>query len=80
MAYYFICHYINYDYNFLERKDDYKASQSVENVFKNKRALSLGFTNLFETFMKKLEIKCKHIEGYCKLLPDRIKYMTYNNK
>ena len=79
MAYYFICHYINYDYNFLERKDDYKASQSVENVFKNKRALSLGFTNLFETFMKKLEIKCKHIEGYCKLLPDRIKYMTYNN-
>ena len=79
MVYYFICHYINYDYNFLERKDDYKASQSVENVFKNKRALSLGFTNLFEAFMKKLEIKCKHIEGYCKLLPDRIKYMTYNN-
>ena len=29
--------------------------------------------------MKKLEIKCKHIEGYCKLLPDRVKYMTYNN-
>ena len=79
MVYYFICHYINYDYNFLEREDDYKASQSVEKVFKNKRALSLGFTNLFETFMKKLEIKFKHIEGYCKLLPDRIKYMTYNN-
>jgi hypothetical protein len=28
--------------------------------------------------MKKLEVKCKHIEGYCKLLPDRVKYLTYN--
>ena len=79
MVYYFICHYINYDYNFLERKEDYKESQSIENIFKYKRALSLGFTYLFETFMKKLEIKYKHIEGYCKLLPDRIKYLSYNN-
>ena len=79
MIYYFICHYINYDYNFLERNEDYKKSQSIERVLKFKRALSLGFTNLFENIMKKLEIKCKHIEGYCKLLPDRVKYMTYNN-
>ena len=38
----------------------------------------LGFTYLFEAFMKKLEVKCKHIEGYCKLTPDRVKYLSYN--
>lgn len=79
MAYYFICNYINYDYTFLQRNDDYKKTQSIEHIFKFKRALSLGYTNLFETFMKKLDIKCKHIEGYCKLLPDREIYMAYNN-
>ena len=79
LVYYFICHYINYDYSFLERNENYKKSQSIDNIFKYKRALALGFTNLFETFMKKLDIKCKHIEGYCKLLPDRIKYLSYSN-
>ena len=78
LSYYYICHAIKYDYNFLERNADYKKSQSIETVIKYKRALSLGFTNLFEAFMKKLEVKCKHIEGYCKLLPDRVKYLTYN--
>jgi hypothetical protein len=78
LSYYYICHAIKYDYNFLERNEDYKKSQSIETVIKYKRALSLGFTNLFEAFMKKLEVKCKHIEGYCKLLPDRVKYLTYN--
>ena len=82
MAYYYICLEINYDYSFLERNEDYKKSQSIEKIIKNKRALALGFTNLFETLMKKLEVKCKHIEGYCKLLPDRVKYLSYryNNK
>jgi hypothetical protein len=47
-------------------------------VVKYKRALALGFTNLFEALMKKLEVKCKHIEGYCKLMPDRVKYLSYN--
>ena len=79
MAYYYICHQINYDYLFFERNDDYKNSQSIEEIFKQKRALALGFTNVFESLMKKLEVKCKHIEGYCKLLPDRIKYLSYNN-
>ena len=79
MAYYFICNKINYDYTFLERKDDYKKSQSIDSIFIYKRALSLGYTNLFEAFMKKLEVKCKHIEGYCKLLPDRNVYISYNN-
>ena len=79
LVYYFICHYINYDYTFLERDENYKKSQSIESIFKFKRALSLGYTNLFETFMKKLDVKCKHIEGYCKLFPERIKYLSYNN-
>ena len=79
MVYYYICHQINYDYGFLDRKENYKMSQSIENVYKYKRGLALGFTNLFEFFMKKLKVKCKHIEGYCKLLPDRIKYLSYAN-
>ena len=79
LVYYFICHAINYDYNFLERNENYKKSQSIESIFKYRRALSLGYTNLFETFMKKLDVKCKHIEGYCKLLPERIKYLSYSN-
>ena len=79
MAYYYICHQINYDYGFLERKENYKQSQSIETVYKYKRGLSLGFTNLFEFFLKKLEIKCKHIEGYCKMLPDRVTYLSYTN-
>ena len=79
LVYYFICNYISYDYTFLQRNDDYKKTQSIEHIFRFKRALSLGYTNLFETFMKKLGVKCKHIEGYCKLLPDREIYMAYNN-
>lgn len=79
MVYYFICNYINYDYTFLQRSDDYKKTQTIEHILKYKRALSLGYTNLFETFMRKLDIKCKHIEGYCKLLPDREIYLAYNN-
>ena len=78
ISYYFICHSINYDYNFSLRNIDYKKSQSLDYIIKNKRALSLGFTNLFEAFMKKLEVKCKHIEGFCKLFPDRVKYVAYN--
>ena len=79
MAYYFICNSISYDYSFLQRNDEYKKSQSIENVFKYKRALALGFTNLFEALMRKLDVKCKHIEGYCKILPDRAIYAAYND-
>ena len=78
LSYYYICHTIKYDYAFFERNLDYKKSQSIETVVKYKRALALGFTNLFEALMKKLEVKCKHIEGYCKLMPDRVKYLSYN--
>ena len=78
LSYYYICHTIKYDYKFSSTKYNYKKSQSFETVIKTKKALSLGFTNLFEELMKKLEVKCKHIEGYCKLLPDRVKYISLN--
>ena len=78
LSYYFICHTIKYDYKFSESSVNYKKAQSIETVIKNKKGLSLGFTNLFEALMKKLEVKCKHIEGYCKLLPDRVKYLSFN--
>ena len=78
LSYYFICHTIKYDYKFSESSVNYKKAQSIETVIKNKKGLSLGFTNLFEALMKKLEVKCKHIEGYCKLLPDRVKYLAFN--
>ena len=77
-SFYYICHTIKYDYNFMDKNLDYKKSQSIDSVMKHKRGLALGFTNLFEAFMKKLEVKCKHIEGYCKLMPDRVKYLSYN--
>ena len=32
-------------------------------------ALPLGFTNIFEALLKKLGVRFKHIEGYCKYLP-----------
>ena len=79
-SFYYICHTIKYDYKFMENNNfDYKRSQSIDSVMKYKKALALGFTNLFEAFMKKLEVKCKHIEGYCKLMPDRVKYLSYNS-
>lgn len=70
MAFYFICHEIKYLKN---TKDitikNLKSSQKPENVFQTKRALSIGFTNFYEYILKKMEIKYKHIEGYCKLIP-----------
>ena len=69
LAYYFICHEIKYDYEFKEREEDYKISQLPENVYESGLALSLGFTNFFEAIFKKLDIRFRHIEGYCKFLP-----------
>ena len=78
LSYYYICHTIKYDYKHFDRNIDYKKSQSIEAVIKNKRALALGFTNLFEALMKKLEVKYKHIEGYCKIMPERVNYISFN--
>ena len=71
MAYYFVCNKIEYDYNFYDRNDNYKESQQMENAYKYKKALSLGFRNVFEAILKKMEIKFKSIEGYCKLIPPK---------
>ena len=56
---------------------NYKNSQKPENVYKKGKALSLGFTNIFELLLKRMEIKYKHLEGYCKLIPNNI---INNNK
>ena len=83
MAFYFVCHEIKYDGNYFQlinsennvikkqkKNKNLRVSQKPENVFKKGRALSTGFTNLFELLLKKMEIKYKHIEGYCKLIPN----------
>ena len=60
---------------------DIKYTQKPENVYKKGKALPLGFTNLFELLLKKMEIKYKHIEGYCKLVPnDNVINYNSNNK
>ena len=80
MAFYFVCHEIKYDNNYFKNNEhenekknknliNIKNSQKPGNIFKKGKALSLGFTNLFELLLKKMEIKYKHIEGYCKLIP-----------
>jgi len=55
--------------NYIKKIKNIKNSQKPEKVYTKGKALSLGFTNLFEYILKKMEIKYKHIEGYCKLLP-----------
>ena len=79
LSYYFICHEIKYDYEFKERDEDFKTSQKPENVYENGLALSLGFTNIFEAILKKLDVKFKHIEGYCKFLPKDNNYSNSSN-
>ena len=69
LLYYFVCHEIKYDYDFKERNEDFKKSQKAENVYESGLALSLGYTNIFEGVLKKLDVRFKHIEGYCKYLP-----------
>ena len=56
-------------------KINIKTFQKPEVVYKKGKALSLGFTNLFEYLLKKMEIKFKRLEGYCKLIP---KYLKLN--
>ena len=70
MAFYFVCHEIKYLKNTQNIDIKYlKNNQKPENVFESRRALSLGFTNIFEYLLKKMEIRFKHIEGNCKLIP-----------
>ena len=87
MAFYFVCHEIKYDKNFFKIEEgkknkkikNIKISQKPENVYKKGKALSLGFTNLFELLLKKMEIKFKHIEGFCKLIPQNNSMINHTN-
>lgn len=72
LAYYYICHEIKYDHDYKEKFEDFKEfkiAQQAENVYENGLGLSLGFSNIFETILKKLDVRFRHIEGYCKYLP-----------
>lgn len=69
MAFYFVCHFLKYDYNAKKKKTDNKYEQKYKTVYERGLALALGFTNLFEHCLKRLEIKFKHIEGYCRTIP-----------
>ena len=94
MAFYFVCHEIKYDSSYFQKKNNpeninknnnnnknkfnIKNFQKPEIIYKKGKALSLGFTNLFEYILKRMEIKFKHLEGYCKLIPKNRKLNPYS--
>ena len=67
---------------FLDKKyfsEDYKPK--IDEIFSKGIALSPNnFINIFEYFLKKLEIKYKHIDGYCKLFDKKKDNMKIDNK
>ena len=81
------------DHNILDEENYNEGNNpKIEDIFYCKMALSsIDFTNFFEYFLKKLEIKHKHINGYCKLyenkkekriklnLKSKIKFNTTSN-
>ena len=85
MAFYFVTHEIKYDNSYkYKSKDNIEHNNNNKNnkkntnsknfqrpdlVYKKGKALSLGYTNIFEYILKRMEIKYKHLEGYCKLIP-----------
>ena len=94
MAFYFVCHEIKYDCSYLKKNNNFenennnkknkkkfniKNFQKPEIIYQKGKALSLGFTNLFEYILKRMEIKFKHLEGYCKLIPKDLKLNPYIN-
>ena len=79
LSFYYICQEIKYDYEFEDREEKYKTSQNAENVFESGLALSLGYTNIFEAILRKLDVRFIHIEGYCKYFPKNNNYMSSLN-
>ena len=92
MAFYFVCHEIKYDSSYYKKNNNNnltnkqnKTNNNIKNfqkpdiIYKKGKALSLGFTNLFEYILKRMEIKFKHLEGYCKLIPKNVKLNPYSN-
>ena len=93
MAFYFVCHEIKYDSFYYKKNNNVninnnqnkktpfnaKNFQRPDLIYRKGKALSLGFTNLFEYILKRMEIKYKHLEGYCKLIPKNVKLNPYTN-
>ena len=77
MAFYFVCKEIKFDKECYNNNEETKINQKPENVFDEELATSIGYTNIFEYILKKLEIKYKHIDGYCKLMPKRNSNKSY---
>ena len=71
MAFYFVCKEIKFDKECYNNNEETKLNQKPENVFDEELAVSTGYTNLFEYILKKMEIKFRHIDGYCKLMPKK---------
>ena len=61
-----------------EKNINIKNFQKPDVVYRKGKAISLGFTNLFEYILKRMEIKYKHLEGYCKLIPKKMKLNPYS--
>ena len=80
MAFYFVCKEIKFDKDCFDNDEETKYNQKPENVFDEGLAVSSGFTNIFEYILKKMEIKYKHIDGYCKLMPKNKKLKKKNKK
>ena len=82
MAFYFVCKEIKFDKESYDSDEEAKSVQTPMNVYDEGLAVSAGFTNLFEYILKKMEIKFKHIDGYCKLMPKKkpIKKLKQNKK
>ena len=71
MAFYFVCKEIKFDQECYNNNEEMNSDQSPIKVYEDGLALSSGFTNLFEYILKKMEIKFKHIDGYCKIMPKK---------
>ena len=71
MAFYFVCKEIKFVQECYNNNEEINSDQSPIKVYEDGLALSSGFTNLFEYILKKMEIKFKHIDGYCKIMPKK---------
>jgi hypothetical protein len=80
LAYYFVCKEIKFDKECYDNDQENKFNQKPETVFDEGMAISSGFTNLFEYILRKMEIKYKHIDGYCKLMPKKNKKKLKSRK
>ena len=71
LAFYFVCKEIKFDKDLYDNNEETKYNQKPMTVYDEGVAVSSGFCNIFEYILKKMKIKFKHIEGYCKLMPKK---------